>query len=164
MNISSVLDQWRRAGCCVLFGIQVRVISKIRFEQTHAFYHFPSVVYSLNHTLLLEPYQIDRLSFSISKDSWERSVAGRPRRRFWDSIQEIDFSSPKRLFPKTKQHSRILKKWQTSLCLRRATDTRIYRQIPLDSQLMSSSNLVLASMIYSGSCHGAHAHDREPPL
>ena len=47
MNISGVLDQRRRAGCCVLFGIQVRVISKIRFEQTHAFYHFPSVVYSL---------------------------------------------------------------------------------------------------------------------
>ena len=32
-----------------------------------------------------------------------------------------------------------------------------------DSQLMSSSNLVLARIIYSGSCHGAHAHDREPP-
>ena len=31
------------------------------------------------HTLLLKPYQIDRLSFSISKDSWERPVAGRPR-------------------------------------------------------------------------------------
>ena len=28
---------------------------------------------------------------------------------------------------------------------------------------MSSSNLVLARMIYSGSCQGAHAYDREPP-
>ena len=28
---------------------------------------------------------------------------------------------------------------------------------------MTSSNLVLARMIYSESCHGAHAHDREPP-
>ena len=27
---------------------------------------------------------------------------------------------------------------------------------------MSSSNLVLAGMIYSGSCHGAHAHDCGP--
>ena len=27
---------------------------------------------------------------------------------------------------------------------------------------MSSSNLVLARMIYSGSCHGAHAQYREP--
>ena len=26
---------------------------------------------------------------------------------------------------------------------------------------MSSSNLVLAGMSYSGSCHGAYAHDRE---
>ena len=33
----------------------------------------------VRHTLLLEPYQIDRLSFSISKDSWERPVDGRPR-------------------------------------------------------------------------------------
>ena len=28
---------------------------------------------------------------------------------------------------------------------------------------MSSSNLALARMIYSGSCHGAYAHVYEPP-
>ena len=28
---------------------------------------------------------------------------------------------------------------------------------------MFCSNLVLVNMIYSGSCHGAQAHDREPP-
>ena len=28
---------------------------------------------------------------------------------------------------------------------------------------MASSNLVFARMIYSESCHGLHAHDREPP-
>ena len=55
----------------------------------------------VNHTLLLEPYQIDRLSFSVSKDAWERSVASRPRRRFWDSIH----SSPKRLSPKKKKNN-----------------------------------------------------------
>ena len=55
MNISSVLDQRRRAGCCVLFGIQVRVISNIRVEQTHAFYHFLSVVDSLR-----KPYTTPR--------------------------------------------------------------------------------------------------------
>ena len=46
------------------------VKNQIKVERTHAFNHFSSVVYSfVSHTLLLEPYQIDRLRFSISKDS-----------------------------------------------------------------------------------------------
>ena len=62
----------------------------------------------VSHAQLLGPYQIDRLSFSISKDSWEGPAAGRARRPFRDSIHETDFSFPKRHPPKTKQHLRVL--------------------------------------------------------
>ena len=62
----------------------------------------------VSHTQLLETYQIDRLSFSFSKDSWERPVASRPRHPLPYSIHEIDFSFPKRLSPKTKQNSKVV--------------------------------------------------------
>ena len=53
-----------------------------------------SCILFVRHTLLLEPYQIDRLSFSISKDSWERPVARRPR---CSSEPPWSFSSPEPL-------------------------------------------------------------------
>ena len=73
-NISSVPDKWTHAACCILFGIQVGVRNQIRVEQTHAFYHFPSVLYSFRkpHTTprtipdraakLLDPQRLLRTS------------------------------------------------------------------------------------------------------
>ena len=47
-----------------------RVKNQIKVERTMPLITFQvSCILFVSHTLLLEPYQIDRLSFSVSKDS-----------------------------------------------------------------------------------------------
>ena len=60
---------------------------------------------------------MDQLSFSISKDSWERPVAGCLWRHFRDSIHKID--------PENKTTLTSTLEIADFTCLRRAMDERI---------------------------------------
>ena len=71
----------------------------------------------LNFNCLSANEQIDQLSFSISKHSWERPVTRSSWRRFRDSIHKID----------SKNKTTLMSALEIAdfTCLRRAMDERI---------------------------------------
>ena len=138
------------------YGITTGRTQKInsKVQRTHALTTFQvSCIHFVSHTLLLEPYQIDRLNFSNFQRPWERSCCRTATMLFWTSMIKTLFL---RLLKRNQSTTQPHVNHHYRPATRRMSE--IKRTIFNDCTGNGDLELSDDRQIYSEETNGAHAH------